>query len=125
MVQGALGREYEDGEIIVRQGDPGDCMFVVQKGEIEVLSGPPGDETRLRVAREGEFLGEMAIFDRIDRSATLRAMGRVRLLTIDKKNFLRRIHEDPSLAFRIVRNMSGRIRELSDEVTRLKHDLGE
>jgi CRP-like cAMP-binding protein len=124
MDQGALGREYENGEIIVRQGDAGDSMFVIQEGQVEVLTEKDGQETRLRIAGEGEFMGEMAIFERIDRSATLRALGPVRVLTIDKKNFLRRVHEDPSLAFRIVKTMSARIRELSDEIARLKHERG-
>ena len=124
MDQGALGREYEDGEIIVRQGEAGDSMFVIQEGQVEVLKESDGRETRLRIAGEGEFMGEMAIFERVDRSATLRAMGQVRVLTIDKKNFLRRVHEDPSLAFRIVKTMSGRIRELSDEIARLKNEPG-
>jgi len=124
MDQGTLGRDYEDGEIIVRQGDEGDSMFVIQEGQVEVLIETDGKETRLRIANEGEFMGEMAIFERIKRSATLRAMGRVRILTIDKKNFLRRVHEDPSLAFRVVRTMSGRIRELSDEIARLKNEPG-
>jgi CRP-like cAMP-binding protein len=99
-------------------------MFVIQEGKVEVLKETDGKETRLRIAGEGEFMGEMAIFERVDRSATLRAMGRVRVLTIDKKNFLRRVHEDPSLAFRIVKTMSGRIRELSDEIARLKNEPG-
>jgi len=124
MDQGVLGRDYEDGEIIVRQGDKGDSMFVIQEGKVEVLVERDGNETRLRIAGEGEFMGEMAIFERVDRSATLRAMGRVRVLTIDKKNFLRRVHEDPSLAFQIVKTMSGRIRELSDEIARLKNEPG-
>ena len=124
MDQGALGRDYEDGEIIVRQGEVGDSMFVIQEGQIEVLNETGGKEVRLRIAHEGEFMGEMAIFERVNRSATLRAMGLVRVLTIDKKNFLRRIHEDPSLAFRMVKTMSGRIRELSDEIARLKNEPG-
>ena len=124
MVQGALGRDYEDGEIIVREGDAGDSMFVIQEGQVEVLKEDDGELTRIRVAKEGEFMGEMAIFEREKRSATLRASGPVRVLTIDKKNFLRRVHEDPSLAFRIVQTMSSRIRELSDEIARLKHELG-
>jgi CRP/FNR family cyclic AMP-dependent transcriptional regulator len=124
MDQGALGKEFQDGEIIVRQGDVGDSMFVIQEGKVEVLREDDGQETRLRVAEEGEFMGEMSIFEREKRSATLRALGTVRILTIDKKNFLRRIHEDPSLAFRIAQNMSSRIRELSDEIARLKHELG-
>jgi CRP/FNR family cyclic AMP-dependent transcriptional regulator len=122
MDQGALGRDFEDGEIIVRQGDVGDTMFVIQEGQVEVLNETDGKQVRLRIAGEGEFMGEMAIFERVDRSATLRAMGKVRVLTIDKKNFLRRVHEDPSLAFRIVKTMSSRIRELSDEIARLTNE---
>ena len=64
--------------------------------------------------------GEMAIFDRDVRSATVRALGDARVLTVDKKNFMRRVHEDPSLAFRLVETMSRRIRELGEEVARLQ-----
>lgn len=118
--KGALGKVYKDGEIITRQGDVGQVMYVIQKGKVEVLMERDGRETLLRVAEEGEFLGEMAIFDHEVRSATLRAQGEVKVLTIDKRNFLKRIHVDPSLAFRIVQTMSQRVRELGDEVARLK-----
>jgi len=118
--KGALGRVYQDGEFITRQGDVGQVMYVVQQGKVEVLMERDGHETLLRVAGEGEFLGEMAIFDHEVRSASLRAKGEVKVLTIDKKNFLKRIHVDPSLAFRIVQTMSQRVRELGDEVARLK-----
>lgn len=96
-------------------------MFVIQEGQVEVVvAGEEGQEVRLGVRKEGEFLGEMAIFDRDVRSATVRALGEARVLTVDKKNFMRRVHEDPSLAFRLVETMSHRIRELSEEVARLK-----
>ena len=120
MGKGDLGKTYNDGEVITRQGDVGDCMYVIQQGQVQVLVEKDGVETPLRIAKEGEFMGEMAIFDREERSATLRALGEARLLTIDKKNFLKRVHEDPSLAFRLVRTMSKRVRDLSDEITRLK-----
>ena len=120
MSKGALGKVYKDGEIIVRQGDPGDSMFVIQAGQVQVLAERDGEETLLNVAGEGELLGEMAIFDDKPRSATLRALGETKILTIDKKNFMRRINEDPTIAFRIVETMSQRVRELSDEVVRLK-----
>lgn len=123
MGKGDLGRVYEDGEVITRQGDIGECMFVVQEGQVRVVVERDGFETPLRVAGEGEFLGEMAIFDHEKRSATLQAMGQARLLTIDKKNFLKRIHKDPSLAFRLVKVMSLRVRELSDEVARLNRHV--
>jgi len=120
MAQGGLGTTYGDGEIIARQGETGDCMYVIQEGRVAVILEENGVETVLRTAEVGEFIGEMAIFDREVRSATLRAVGTARLLTIDKKNFLKRIHKDPSLAFRLVQSMSHRVRDLSAEVSRLK-----
>ena len=122
MGKGDLGKSYSDGEVITRQGDVGDCMFVIQQGRVQVLIERDGIETPLRVANEGEFLGEMAIFDHEERSATLCALGEARLLTIDKKNFLKRIHKDPSLAFRLVQTMSKRVRDLSDQIACLKVD---
>jgi flavin-dependent dehydrogenase len=116
MEPGALGRVYQDGEIIVRQGEMGDCMFVVQEGRVEVIVEQDGRETCLVVRGPGEFFGEMAIFQREVRMATVRAVGRARVLTVDKKNFMRRMHEDPSLAYSLVQTMSQRIRELSAQM---------
>ena len=121
MASGELGKIYQDGELIICEGEEGDCMYVIQEGEVEVLiKGEEDQDIRLGVRQKGEFIGEMAIFDRDVRSATVRALGQARVLTVDKKNFMRRVHEDPSLAFRLVETMSHRIRELSDEVARLK-----
>ena len=120
MATGDLGKIYQEGEIIVRQGDVGDCLYVIQEGQVEILLEKDGKEIRLRVAGKGEIIGEIAVFERVARSATVRALGEVRALTVDKKNFLRRIQEDPTLAFRLVQIMSRRIRELSDEIARLK-----
>ena len=120
MVTGGLGKVYGDGEEIVRQGEVGDCMYVIQMGQAEAIQGEEGKEVRLAVLGEGDIFGEMALFERMPRSATVRALGDVRVLTIDKKTFLRRVHEDPSLAFRILQKMSYRIRELDTELVRLK-----
>ena len=123
MISGGLGRVYENGQVVFRQGDPGCCLFVVQEGEVEVIDENGGRETVLRVAGCNELFGEMAVFVRETRSATVRARGRTRILTIDKKNFLRRLNEDPSLAFNLVERMSRRVRELSAEVVRLRQRL--
>ncbi len=120
MSQGLLGKVYEDGNIIIRQGEPGDCMYEIQEGQVEVVQEKDGKEIQLAVLSRGDFFGEMALFDREVRSATVRAKGEVRALTIDKRTFLRKITEDPSLAFRIVERMSRRIRELDAEIVRLK-----
>ncbi len=120
MAEGDLGKVYRDGELLVRQGDAGDCMYVIQEGEAEIYMERDGKEVPLRTANAGEVIGEMAIFERVVRSASVRAKGDMRALTVDKRNFLKRINEDPSLAFRLVKLMSKKIREMSDEVARLR-----
>ena len=117
MHEGVLGKEYADGQIICRQGDPGQCMYVVQSGRVEILS-EEGGEVVLRELAAGEIFGEMALFDHQVRSATARAKGPCRVLTLDKRAFLRRVHEDPSFAYRILQEMSGRIRSLTEELSR-------
>ena len=125
MAAGALGRTYEDGEVIVRQGNPGDCMYVIQSGRVEVVRQSEQQEVRLAVLEENDFFGEVPLFEREVRSATVRAMGQVRVLTVDRKTLLRRITEDPTLAYRILETLSRRVRKLDAEVTKLRISRGD
>jgi len=122
MNMGSLGKIYQHGATIVRQGELGDSMYVIQDGQVEVVSNTGNREVQLAILGKNEFFGEMAIFEHEFRSATVRALGTARILTVDHKNFLRRIHEDPSLAYRLMEVMSSRVRRLSTEVTNLKQD---
>jgi len=116
----ALGKLYRAGEPIVRQGEKGSHMFVLQQGRLEVLQEAGGTESRLGLLEPGDVFGEMAIFERQERSATIRALEDSRVLTVDRRTFLRRVQEDPSLAFHILRSLSHRVRELDVEVARLR-----
>jgi len=113
-----LGKLYQDGEIVIRQGEMGDNLFVIQEGQVEVVVEQDGHEVRLAVQGAGQPIGEMAIFQHQARSATVRALGQARILTVDKKSLLRRIHEDPSLAYFMMQTMSQRVREMNAEVVR-------
>jgi CRP/FNR family cyclic AMP-dependent transcriptional regulator len=93
-----------------------------EKGEVEAIAETDDGDLLLRTIGPNEFFGEMALFDRETRSATIRTTKPTRLLTVDKKNFMRGIHEDPSLAFRVVQTMSGRIRDLTDRLARYEDD---
>jgi CRP-like cAMP-binding protein len=119
MVGGALGKVYVDGEIIIRQGETGDSMYVVQGGRVEVLQASlKGGEQHLAFLDAGDFFGEMAVFEKEVRSASVRAKGEARVLKIDKKALLTRIREDPLLAVNLLKTMSHRIRHLNEEVSR-------
>jgi flavin-dependent dehydrogenase len=111
---GELGRVYGDGEVIVRQGDVGDCMHVVEDGQVEVVKNVDGRHMRYALLGPGDFFGEMALFENEVRSATVRAVGRTRVLTIDKAALLGRIDDDPALAFRLVESLCHRIRTERD-----------
>ena len=121
MSAGDLGRAFVDGEVIIREGDVGDCMFVIQNGQAEVIIGSGTGEVQLNVLGPGAFFGEMAVFERDVRSATVRALGEARVITVDKRNFMRRVHEDPALAFRLVETMSNRIRKLTQRIAELEN----
>jgi CRP-like cAMP-binding protein len=120
MTEGALGKLYASGEHVVRQGDEGNCMYVVQAGKLEVVREEHDGQVRVNVMNTGDIFGEMSIFERELRSASVRALGEARVLTVDKKTFLRRVQEDPLLAFNLVKIMSRRVRSLSEEIARMK-----
>lgn len=126
MDEGVLGKEYADGDVICRQGEQGDRMFMIEAGRAEVLHDENGLEAVVGELGAGDLFGEMAIFEQQPRSATVRARGTTRVLTLDKRGFLKRVHDDPSTAYRLVEEMSRRIRSLDAELSRLKgHAAGD
>ena len=121
MLTGVLGRFYRDGEVIYQQGEAGDCMYVVERGQVEVLKREGDKEFCVAVLDEEAFFGEMAIFGQEVRDATVRALGDACVLSLEKTSFLRCLHEDPALAFRLMEKMAHRIRELEEAMVRTAH----
>ncbi len=95
-------------------------MYVIQSGKVMVVQYENGKGVPLADLKEGDFFGDMALFEHKVRSATVRTIGEARVLTVDKRTFLLRIQEDPSIAFRVMQKMSLRIRMLNDELVRTK-----
>lgn len=112
----SLGKDYSDGEVIVQQGEPGDCMYVIQSGTVAVFHDSNGRRTHLRDLGRGEMFGELALFEKEDRSATVQAVGKTKVLMIDKRTFLGRVDEDPTIAFRLVKKMTREIRDLTSKL---------
>jgi CRP-like cAMP-binding protein len=125
MSTAGMGKIYAKGQVVVKQGETGDCMFAIQSGRLEVVKEDGKGEVRVALLEQGDIFGEMAIFEREVRSATVRALDEARVLTVDKKTFLRRIQEDPSIALNLVRMMSQRIRRLSSEVAKMRTERGD
>jgi CRP-like cAMP-binding protein len=98
-------------------------MYVIQDGEVEVVRSHNGNTVRLAVLGRGDFFGEISLFGNEERSATVRALGNTRIITVDKRTLLRRIQEDLTLAFRIFQTMAARIKEMNTELVVLKSAL--
>ncbi len=114
--EGSLGMDYKDGDNIFEENSIGKEMYVILTGKVKVIKEREGVETTLATLEEGDFFGEMSLFDNNPRSATVKALGKVKLLEINQKNFLKKISRDPSLAFRMLEKMSQRIRKSDEKI---------
>ena len=113
----ALGHLYRDGEVIIKQGSTGDCLYVIQQGKVNVIREKGKKEVLIAELGEKEFFGEMALFEKDVRSCTVKAKGDTMVLTLDKKGLYKTIQTDPSLAFRLLEKMSNRLREVDKRLT--------
>lgn len=120
MKEGELGKIYSDGEVIFKEGETGNVMYVIQSGNIKITKKTESGEIDIATLHNGEIFGEMALFDRLPRSASAVAQGDARVLSVDKKKLFATISRDPTLVFKLLESMSQRIRKLDEDLTKLK-----
>jgi flavin reductase (DIM6/NTAB) family NADH-FMN oxidoreductase RutF len=100
-------RIFEAGELVVREGDPGDELFVVLDGEARVeRKGTP-----LATFRAGEFFGEIAVFDGRPRSADVVATTRLRTLAISRDLIREALTREPRAAWAMLETLAVRFRD--------------
>lgn len=99
-------RAFRSGETIFREGDPGDYMFVIVEGQVDILVH--GKVVDHLVA--GSVFGEMALIDGMKRSGTALARTDCRLAAISEKRFLRLIEQTPRFALQIMGVIAERLR---------------
>jgi small-conductance mechanosensitive channel/CRP-like cAMP-binding protein len=91
-------RFYAAGEPVIRQGDPGDSLFVIMSGRVEVTVLQEGaTSVRLATLEEGDYFGEMSLMTGAPRSATVAALVETRLLEVGKESFRRLLAAQPNL----------------------------
>ncbi|MBW1981227.1 MAG: cyclic nucleotide-binding domain-containing protein [Deltaproteobacteria bacterium] len=108
-----FGTFYEKGEVVCRQGEPGDTMYIIQSGAVEVSQLQGGQEVVLGLMEAGDFFGEMALVDEKPRSATVTVIKSGRLLYLTRETLLERVRQDPGVAIHLLRALSRRIEETS------------
>ena len=100
-------RTFEDGEFVVREGDPGDDLFVILEGEARVERRG----SALATFRAGEFFGELAVFDGRPRSADVVAATRLRTLVISRDLISQALTREPRAAWAMLEALAARFRD--------------
>ena len=105
---------FAGGEPIIRQGDPGESMFVVLSGTVEVTAAEDGlGPVALAHLGPGDFFGEMSLMTGAARSATVTAVAETQVLEVDKVSFRGVLAAEPSLVAKISDSLSTRLGERS------------
>ena len=99
-------QEFQAGTTIFAEGTPGDVMYVVLDGEVEVRVR----NEVVEVVGPGDIVGEMALIDAKARSATAVAKSACRLALVDERHFLFMVHEHPFFALHVMRVLAERLR---------------
>ena len=101
------------GTDVVREGDPGDALYLVIGGELEVIKGVGSKhEVVLDQIGKDDFFGEISLIDRKERSATVRAASDAFLLSLKGEDFTRILEENPSITLNICKVLCRRIQAL-------------
>lgn len=103
--------EFAPGTDVMQQGDPGDKFYVMVYGSVDVLLRTPAGERRLATLRDGDYFGEIALLQDVPRTATIRARGPSRMLTLGQAEFNSLLHLAPGLRGSIEQVMAERRRQ--------------
>ncbi len=105
---------FEPGEVIVRQGDAADSVFIVADGEAEVWLGAlDGHTVRLGTMGRHSLLGEIAVLCNGRRTATVQAKGRVVTLKLSAHLFLELLRQSPDIGMQVMRIMAERLEKMT------------
>ena len=110
---------FEEGHVLFHEGDEGEDMYIIQTGRVAIKKRVQDGETTLAVLEKGDFFGEMAILERMPRSASAEVVEEGDLIVISGELFGDMIKANPEIAIRMLRKYSIRLRETNRQVERM------
>lgn len=105
-------QSFSQGQIIFREGDPGDQLYIVAEGQVDIMT----DGQLLETVNPGGILGEMALIDDKPRSATAVARTDCVLTPIGRRHFLTLVERTPLFALQVMRVMAERLRRTNSRL---------
>jgi CRP/FNR family transcriptional regulator, cyclic AMP receptor protein len=111
---------FESGDIVFKEGEKGDLMYVLLEGAVELKMKVERGETVLKIVdTPNDFFGEMALLDERPRSATAIAAKKTKVLAVDGPTFESMILANGKFALKIIKVLAARIRRSNDQVSDL------
>ena len=104
------------GEVLFEKGAPGNTMYVLKSGELQIVDGSYAYET----VSAGGIVGELALIDTGPRSATVRAIKQSEVIPITKSRFMFMVQQTPFFALRVMRITSARLRAMNEHARELR-----
>jgi len=111
-------RVAEPGEVIFNQGDEGSRLYLIAEGSVEISYGMASHKVTLARLFNGQYFGELSLFDRAPRSATATAIQRTHLMILDAHDLVDFVNRNPAAALRIISEMSERLRQTNELMSR-------
>jgi CRP/FNR family cyclic AMP-dependent transcriptional regulator len=113
-------RTYRKGQVILRQGEPGESLFVIVSGQVRIYTlSTEGHEVSVSICDPGDFFGEMALLSGQPRSANVEAMQRTEVLVLYRPAFRQYLLSNPQTAVRLIEVLSERLRRTNESVEEL------
>ena len=107
---------FKTGSVLFREGDHGEDMFIIQSGRVAIKKQVGDSETTLAVMEKGDFFGEMAVLERLPRSASAEVVEDADIIVISGETFGDMIKANPEIAVRMLRKYSIRLREANKQI---------
>lgn len=113
---GKQNRKFKTNQVIFHEGDPGDCAYLIEYGQVLVYIMKDGVEIPLMVLGKGEIFGEMSIIDNSLRSASCRTLTETRLVIVTQEQLLDRIQSADPVVRLLMRALLERLRGQNDSI---------
>lgn len=114
---------YQPGDIIFREGEAGDALFLIWAGRVAVVKGSFSSPDEVFIRVPGEVVGEMAILENKPRWASLVALERVRVLRIERDGFQKLLQAQPAISLNLLALLSSRLRSVHEmNRAEIRHD---
>jgi len=115
------GQVFKKGEVIFREGDPGEVMFVIRSGSVKISIASHGVERVLAVLGAGDIVGEMALLNSMPRTATAIVEEDAELMAVDAYTFEEMIIGRAEIALRLIRKLAVRLNAADSMISVLIH----